>query len=105
MSDIVTRLRERIELVPKPGTEPYLPGFGEGPVITNASPSSKPGEDAGIFWLEGPYLNQKLQMHIWAVDPLCEEAAKEIERLTEELRIQDEANDILTRQLEEAKHG
>lgn len=80
MKDIVERLRERTISIPKPGTKPFQP---HGPITTTiGGPPKKPGEDLGVSSVYSPIPNQWLvQEHICAIEPLCAEAADEIERL------------------------
>jgi hypothetical protein len=85
MSDLTDRLRARLITVPKPGTEPFTP---QGPITMWISWEHKAGDDAGLAYLPEittPFPRPaRVQEHIYVVEPLCAEAAAEIERLTGE---------------------
>ena len=83
MKDIVERLRARVIIVAKPGTKPFKP---DGPIeMTFGGGPFKAGDDAGIQSVAASYNFPSsqwwVQEHIYAVEPLCAEAADEIERL------------------------
>lgn len=82
--DLVLRLRERLITVPKPGTEPRVMATGEW-LSCSVGGEHKAGDDAGEQMLSNYYglQNQpaRVQQHVYEVEPLCEEAAQEIERL------------------------
>lgn len=83
MKNLIERLRQRLITVPRPGSKPFQPsplGFYQS---TTTGAAHKPGDPAGVFSILnygcGP---QMMQEHVYAVDPLCEEAAKALELLT-----------------------
>lgn len=86
--DIVTSLRGRLITVPKPGTDPFVPPQPFWITVDTAQ-DHKPGDDAGLQYLPSIFTGcaasapppMRVQEHIYVVDPLCEEAAREIERL------------------------
>lgn len=87
MTDLIARLRQRrLITVPKPGTEPRVSYPGETFTCWTGG-EHQPGDDAGMQFLPNysvqGFANQpmRVQEHIYAVEPLCEEAAQEIERL------------------------
>ena len=85
-TNLVERLRSRLVTVPKPGTEPRVMAPNEWMSMTVGG-EHKAGDDAGEIMLPNFYgaaANRK-QQHIYVVEPLCKEAAAEIERLRGEL--------------------
>lgn len=83
---IVQRLRGRLTTIPKPGTEPRFLRYGEVMhCLIGGSP--KAGDDAGDWQLTSSALDPSaaggfmVQSHVWATEPLCAEAAAEIEDL------------------------
>jgi hypothetical protein len=84
MKDIVERLRERLITIPKPGTQPFKPGVG-GIEMTVGGGPHKPGDDAGLntapLSFIRPTSDWYVQQFVYAIEPLCAEAADEIERL------------------------
>lgn len=78
---LCSQLRERLITVPKPGSKPFTPtpNFWQTMTIGGVH---KPGDSAGCLGLLnfgfGPH---QMQEHIYAVDPLCEEAAQALEAL------------------------
>lgn len=86
---LVERLRQRLITVWKPGSKPFRPIY---PIIytTSVGGVHKPGDPAG-YGSFNPTANACAAGHdpnswmmyemVYAVDPLCEEAAKEIETL------------------------
>lgn len=87
MKDIVERLRERLIVVPKPGTVPRDAMPNEWITCTIGG-EYKDGDDAGLQYVQGSVMLPqpanfvaRLQLHIYAIEPLCREAANEIERL------------------------
>lgn len=85
--DLLSRLRARLVAVPKPGTEPREIRYGEWFTFSTGG-KYKAGEDAGeqslpsVSMYTGHNPPMRVQQHVYVVEPLCEEAAKEIERLT-----------------------
>lgn len=82
-SNLVSRLRQRLITVPKPDSKPFdMPAAGYFQ-MGSVGGTHKPGDSAGVLSIFSTCANggNKLQEHIYAVDPLCEEAATEIERL------------------------
>lgn len=89
MKSLPERLRERLITVWKPGSKPFKPVY---PVIytTHVGGEHKAGDPAG-YGSFNPTAGACAAGHdpnswmmyemIYAVDPLCEEAAKEIEKL------------------------
>ena len=87
-NQLIERLRARLITVPKPGTTPWETNY---PITLTSSIGGdhKAGDDAGMQQVASVHFfgganKPKLQEHIYAVEPLCEEAAEEIERLTRE---------------------
>lgn len=84
-TDLVARLRKRLITVPEPGSEPFVPP--QPFWVTCDMGEHKAGDSAGLQYL--PTLSvtgmnpqpMRVQKHIYVVEPLCEEAAQEIERL------------------------
>lgn len=87
---LLKRLRARLITVPKPGTEPRVLYPGETFTCWTGR-EHQPGDDAGEQFLPNysvqGFANQpmRVQPHVYAVEPLCEEAAQEIERLRKAL--------------------
>jgi hypothetical protein len=89
VTDLVEQLRSRTICVPKPGTEPFTPV--QPFWVTMTVGSHKAGEEAGLQYLPGTISiagggtpPPRVQEHIYVIEPLCEKAAAEIERLTEQ---------------------
>lgn len=85
-SNLVSRLRQRLITVPKPGTQPFDMSAAGYFQMGSVGGTHKPGDSAGVLsvfntWGGG---GNKLQEHIFAVDPLCEEAAQALERTSVE---------------------
>jgi hypothetical protein len=81
--DVAQRLRERLVTVPKPDTKPFdVPATGYFQ-MGSVGGTHKPGDSAGVLSIFTTFAGSgnKMQEHIYAVDPLCEEGAEEIERL------------------------
>lgn len=89
MKSLPERLRERLITVWKPGSKPFKPVY---PIIytTSVGGNHKAGDPAGYMGFNptvgacaAGYDSSAclMQEMIYAVDPLCEEAAKEIEKL------------------------
>jgi hypothetical protein len=89
MSPLLDRLRARLITVPKPGTEPFKPGPSGITMFCDSGVPHKAGDDAGLqtvseLW-RGSYGEWRVQEHVYAVEPLCAEAAAEIERRDAEI--------------------
>lgn len=86
--NIIERLRARLIAVPKPGTKPRQTEWGES-ITIQVGGEHKAGDDAGLCTLPqfttvaAPPL---VQEHVYAVEPLCEEAAQAVERYAAVLR-------------------
>lgn len=84
-SNLVARLRARTIIVPKPGTEPFVPT--QPFWVTSDAGPHQAGEEAGLQYLPSfstlgsSNAPMRVQAHVYVVEPLCEEAAEEIERL------------------------
>jgi hypothetical protein len=89
MNTLTERLRARLITIPKPGSEPFTPG--PSGITCWIGGTHVAGDDAGLQYLFqystfGPPPPHKVQAHIYAIEPLCAEAADEIERLHEEIK-------------------
>lgn len=82
---LVERLRARLITIPKPGTEPRVISPNEFMTMTVGG-EHHVGEDAGEIMLPNVYgaVAPRKQQHIYAVEPLCGEAADEIELLQQD---------------------
>jgi hypothetical protein len=83
MKGIVERLRARLITIPKPGTQPFKP-VGSIEMTCGGGPF-KAGDDAGLrtvpLSFAHPSSESWVQQHVYAVEPICAEAADEIESL------------------------
>lgn len=73
-SNLISRLRQRLVVVPKPGTKPRPIQFQESYTLMLCG-EHKAGDDAGLRHTPGGWVQES----VFAVDPLCEEAAQALE--------------------------
>ena len=85
MTHIVERLRARLIFVPKPGTE-WRDTLANEWIDFTIGGEHKAGDDAGLQYqtsmhFAGLQSKPKVRPHIYAVEPLCAEAADRIDAL------------------------
>lgn len=88
MRSLIERLRERLVTVPKPGSKPFKP-TQQMILYSTGGGEHKPGDPAGYSNFN-PTANACAAGHdstywmalemVYAVDPLCEEAAQALEK-------------------------